>query len=90
MIKCCQNCHNFNRSSESCESGELKVIADVEYQIVDLLEGGVIHGLCDDLGLPDDDSETGDLIAEFLRKHLTCDVDVRVKDYRNFCCNAWR
>ena len=96
MIKCCQNCHHFRKSgaifeaSGICESGELKALTDVESQLTDLLEDGKIHELCEELGLTDDDSETGDRIADFLRRHLTGDVDVHIKDYQNFCCNAWR
>ena len=96
MIKCCQNCHFFRKSSSifeasgTCESGELKVIGGVADQILYLLEDGAIHALCEDLGLSDDDSETGDQIAEFFRKHLTDDAAVHVKDAQNFCCNAWR
>lgn len=96
MIKCCQNCHHFGKSgaifeaSGICESGELEVIEGVADQIIQLLEDGMIHALCEDLGLSDDDSENGDQIAEFFRKHLTGDAAVHIKDAQNFCCNAWR
>lgn len=96
MIKCCQNCHYFRKSSAIfeasgiCESGELKVITGVEHQLTDLLEDGKIHGLCEELGLADDDSEVGDLIADFFRDHLFDCADVHIEDAQNFCCNAWR
>lgn len=96
MIKCCQNCHHFRKSgaifeaSGICESGELKVSIGVEGRLTDLLEGGMIHGLCEELGLADDDSESGNLIADFFRDHLVDDADVHIKDAQNFCCNAWR
>ena len=96
MIKCCQNCHYFRKSSAIfetsgiCESGELEVINDVEDQLTDLLEDGVIHDLCEELGLADDDSEAGDRIATFFREHLGGNTAVYIKDYQNFCCNAWR
>lgn len=90
MIKCCQNCHHFGKSTETCESGELKVTGGVKDRILYLLEDGIIHDLCEELGLADDDSESGDRIAEFFREHLSDDAGVRVKDYQNFCCNAWR
>ena len=96
MIKCCQNCHFFRKSSAIfeatgiCESGELKAIGGVEDRLTDLLEGGVIHELCEELGLADDDSETGDRIAAFFREHLGDNTAVYVKDYQNFCCSAWR
>lgn len=96
MIKCCQNCHHFRKSSSifeasgTCESDEFKVLAGVESRLTDLLEDGKIHELCEDLGLSDDDSENGDLIADFFRDHLTDDAGVHIKDAQNFCCNAWR
>ena len=96
MIKCCQNCHFFRKSSSIfevsgiCESGEFKVPIGVEGRITDLLEDGKIHELCEELGLTDADSEAGDLIADFFRDHLTDDADVHIKDAQNFCCNAWR
>lgn len=96
MIKCCQNCHHFRKSgaifeaSGICESGELKVITGVERRLIDLLEDGKIHELCEELGLADDDSEAGDRIADFFRDHLTDDADVHIEDAQNFCCNAWR
>lgn len=90
MIKCCQNCHFFKKSTETCESGELKVIDGVKDQILYLLEDGMIHALCEELDIPDDDSESGDRIAEFFREHLPDDAGVHIKDYQNFCCNAWR
>lgn len=96
MIKCCQNCHHFRKSSAIfeasgiCESGELKVLVGVESQLIDMLEDGKIHELCEELGLADDDSEAGELIANFFRDHLTDDAGVHIKDAQNFCCNAWR
>lgn len=98
MIKCCQNCHHFRKSgaifeaSGICESGEFKVLTGVESRITDLLEGGMIHGVFEELGLggEDDYSELSDRIAEFFRKHLNDDAAVHIKDAQNFCCNAWR
>ena len=90
MIICCQNCRFFRKSTQTCESGELKVITGVAGRLTDLLEDGVIHGLCEELGLIDDNSETGDRIAEFFRKHLADDATVRIEDAQNFRCSAWR
>ena len=90
MDKCCRNCHFYNRSTECCESDEIVSKSSAVDQIEMLLEDGVIHGLCEELGLVDDDSETGDRIAAFFKKHLDGDVGVHIKNDRDFCCNMWR
>lgn len=90
MYKCCRNCHFYNRSTECCESGELTPRENVEDRLDILLEDGVIHGLCEELGLADDDSESGDRIATFFKTHLNGDVGVHIKNDRDFYCNMWR
>ena len=68
MYKCCRNCHSYDRSTECCGNGELVSKSNVEDRIETLLEDGVIHELCEELGLPDDDSKSGDRIAAFFQE----------------------
>lgn len=89
MVKCCRNCRFYNRSTECCENGTLTPSSNVSDQLTYLLEDGVIHELCEELGLPDVDSESGDRIAAFFREHLDGDVGVHIKNDRDFCCNEW-
>ena len=89
MVKCCRNCHFYNRSTECCESDKLVLKSNVVDQIQTLLEDGMIHGLCEELGLTDDDSESGDRIAAFFKKHLDGDAGVHVKHDRDFCSKMW-
>lgn len=56
----------------------------------DLLEDGLIHELCVELDLLDDDCESGERIAEFFKEHLKDgDIHVHVRDDLNFYCSAW-
>lgn len=89
MNKCCRNCHFYNRSTECCVSGEIVSKSNTVDRIEILLEDGTIHELCEELGLPDVDSESGDRIAAFLKKHLDGDAGVHIKNDRDFCCNLW-
>jgi len=90
MTKCCRNCHFYNRSTECCESGAFTPRESVEDRLYILLEDGVIHELCMELDLVDDDSESGGRIADFFVRHLDGDVGVHVKNDLDFCCDMWR
>lgn len=92
MFKCCRNCRFYNRTQERCESREIvpKVESRIEDAMYDLLEDGLIHELCVELNLPDDNCESGERIAEFFKKHLRdSEIHVHIRDDLNFCCSAW-
>lgn len=83
---------DFIIALERCESREIvpEVESRIEDAMCDLLEDGLIHELCVELNLPDDNCESGERIAEFFKKHLRdSEIHVHIRDDLSFCCNAW-
>lgn len=87
MIKCCQNCHYFRKSTETCESGEL-VLAWEPPQI----DRGSIRMALRNAGYDYDLDDAVRAIDALIDRELgNCDdAVVHIKDAQNFCCNAWR
>lgn len=93
MAKCCRNCRFYNRTGEVCERDAIMPVPEntVEENVYDLLENGRIHELCEELGLPDVDSESGEIIAEFIKTHFR-DRRIHVHILRDldFYCSEWQ